>query len=105
MKRFALGWLTAMLLLSAPVPAVAEISIGVHYEYPFGGMMADRPEWIPNALHGQQRPASAVSKRLDGEQEAQLIALGPAAGGLRELVAALAGATGGGLGDRRLAQQ
>ena len=32
MKRFALGWLTAMLLLSAPVPAVAEIWIGVHYE-------------------------------------------------------------------------
>ena len=32
-------------------------------------------EGFAKALHGQQRPASAVSKRLDGEQEAQLIAL------------------------------
>ena len=55
MKRFALGWLTAMLLVSAPVPAAAEIWIGVHYEYPFGGMMADRPEWIPKGEQDWRR--------------------------------------------------
>ncbi len=32
-------------------------------------------EGFEKALHGQPRPASAVSKLLDGEQEAQLIAL------------------------------
>ncbi len=47
MKRFAASWLTAILLLCAPAQSLAEIWIGVHYEYPFGGMMADRPEWIP----------------------------------------------------------
>lgn len=55
MKRFVLGWLTAALLLSAPVPAAAEIWIGVHYEYPFGGMMADRPEWIPKGEQDWRR--------------------------------------------------
>ncbi len=47
MKRFAVCWLTVIFLLFLPVASLAEIWIGVHYEYPFGGMMADRPEWIP----------------------------------------------------------
>lgn len=44
MKRFAVGLLTSLMALSEPVISSAEIWIGVHYEYPFGGMMADRPE-------------------------------------------------------------
>ena len=52
MKRLALCWLTVTLLLSTPAPTLAEIWIGVHYEYPFGGMMTDRPEWIPKVADG-----------------------------------------------------
>jgi len=47
MKRFAVRLLTLMIAYSVPITSLGEIWIGVHYEYPFGGMMADRPEWIP----------------------------------------------------------
>lgn len=60
MNRFVLGWLTAVLLLLTPLPTGAEIWIGVHYEYPFGGMMADRPEWIPKGEEDWRRDLEMV---------------------------------------------
>ena len=60
MKRLALCWLTVTLLLSTPAPTLAEIWIGVHYEYPFGGMMADRPEWIPKGEKDWRRDLEMI---------------------------------------------
>jgi len=34
--------------------------IGVHYEYPFGGMMADRPEWMPKGAKDWRRDLKAI---------------------------------------------
>jgi hypothetical protein len=34
--------------------------IGVHYEYPFGGMMADRPEWMPKGAKDWRRDLEVI---------------------------------------------
>jgi len=34
--------------------------IGVHYEYPFGGMMKDRPEWKPKGAKDWRRDLAAI---------------------------------------------
>lgn len=34
--------------------------IGVHYEYPFGGMMKDRPEWKPKGAKDWRRDLKAI---------------------------------------------
>lgn len=60
MKRCAMRLLITMVLLSAPVVCPAEIWIGVHYEYPFGGMMADRPEWIPKGADDWRRDLEMI---------------------------------------------
>ena len=36
------------------------IRFGVHYEYPFGGMMADRPEWIPKGAKDWRRDLQMI---------------------------------------------
>ena len=35
--------------------------IGVHYEYPFGGMMADRPEWKPKGAGDWRRDLEMIA--------------------------------------------
>ena len=60
MKRFAMRLLTVMMVCSVPITSLAEIWIGVHYEYPFGGMMADRPEWIPKGEQDWRRDLQTI---------------------------------------------
>lgn len=36
------------------------VHIGVHYEYPFGGMMADRPEWMPKGAEDWRRDIEMI---------------------------------------------
>ena len=60
MKRIAIRTLTMMMVLSVTLISSAEIWIGVHYEYPFGGMMADRPEWIPKGAKDWRRDLEMI---------------------------------------------
>lgn len=60
MRQFAVAWPTLVLLLCMPGTAPGEIWIGVHYEYPFGGMMADRPEWIPKGAGDWRRDLEMI---------------------------------------------
>lgn len=48
------------MVLSEPVVSSAEIWIGVHYKYPFGGMMADRLEWIPKGEEDWRRDLEMI---------------------------------------------
>ncbi|MBI4165734.1 MAG: beta-galactosidase [Acidobacteria bacterium] len=60
MKRFAVCLLFVIMMVSLPIASLAEVWIGVHYEYPFGGMMADRPEWIPKGAKDWRRDLQMI---------------------------------------------